>query len=241
VHDSADDHSHARADADVRIRPAVPDDAAAIRRIYAPYIRASPATFRTEVPSTGEIREQIAEKRAADEYPWYVAVADGIDGIDRSHGRNATDSDDGSDATDPDDGSDATDPDHTSGGSTVVGYAYGSRLRDRPAYRWTVETSVYVDRDAQRSGIGTRLYDRLLDTLREQGYCAAYAALGMPNPESAAFHERHGFERVGEFPAAGFKLGEWRDVVWYHRRLREPDGEPDDPRPVSAGDGEYGT
>ena len=187
---------------DVRLRAAAPGDAAAVRRIYAPYVRESAATFRTEVPSVGDVRERIAETRAAEEYPWYVAVAD----------------------------------DAESSGDGVVGYAYASRLRERPAYRWAVETSIYVDRDARRSGIGTRLYDRLLDTLERQGYCSAYAALGMPNPESEAFHERCGFERVGRFPAAGFKLGGWHDVVWYRRALREPDGEPAEPRPLSAVD-----
>jgi phosphinothricin acetyltransferase len=189
-------------DADVRLRVATPEDAAAVRRIYAPYVRDSPATFRTEVPAVERMRRKIREKRAADEYPWYVAVAD-----------------------DPD-ASDGAEP-------KVVGYAYGSQLRERPAYRWAVETSIYVDAAAQRDGIGTHLYERLLGTLRRQGYCSAYAALGMLNPESEAFHERHGFERVGTFPAAGFKLGDWHDVVWYHRRLREPDGDPDEPAPVS--------
>ncbi|WP_049985779.1 GNAT family N-acetyltransferase [Halobellus rufus] len=185
------------ADPDVRLRPARPDDAAAVRDIYAPYVRETPTTFRTEVPSVEHVADEIREKRAAEKYPWYAAV----------------DAD-----------------------STLVGYAYASQLRGRSAYRWVVETSIYVDPDAQRDGIGTRLYDRLLETLREQGYCGAYAALGMPNPESEAFHERHGFERIGAFPAAGYKLGGWHDVVWYHRRLRNPDGEPAEPRPVSAVD-----
>lgn len=119
-------------------------------------------------------------------------------------------------------------------GAGVVGYAYGGRLRDRPAYRWTVETSVYVDPDAHRGGVGTALYERLLGTLRAQGYVAAYAALGMPNPESAAFHEATGFEHLGTFPDAGFKLGAWHDVEWYRRPLREAPEDPDPPRPVSA-------
>mgnify|MGYP006282086141 FL=1 len=201
------------ADSDVTLRPARPADATAVRDIYAPFVRDTPATFRTEVPSVEHVAEEISEKRADDEYPWYVAVGEGRD------------SDGSVDSDDAD--------------AEVVGYAYGSRLRGRRAYRWVVETSVYVDPGAQRGGIGTALYDCLLDTLRRQGYCGAYAALGMPNPESEAFHERHGFERIGEFPAAGFKLGDWHDVVWYHRRLRDPDGEPDEPRPVSDVDAAF--
>ncbi|RDZ95936.1 GNAT family N-acetyltransferase, partial [Haloferax sp. Atlit-6N] len=154
-------------DATVSLRTARPTDAAAIRGIYAPFVRDSPATFRTEVPTVEELESKIRAKRAVDEYPWYVAVSDAV-------GR-----------------------DHE-----IVGYAYASQLRERAAYRWTVETSIYVDPETHRSGVGTRLYDRLLDTLRRQGYCSAYAALGMPNPESERFHERHGFERVRQFPAA---------------------------------------
>jgi phosphinothricin acetyltransferase len=186
------------ADAPVTVRPARPDDAAGVREVYAPFVRNSPVTFRTEVPSVEAVAAEIRETRDADAYPWYVAAADA--------------------------------------GNGVVGYAYASRLRDRAAYRWTAETSVYVAPDAHRGGIGTRLYDRLLGTLRRQRYCSAYAAVATPNPESVAFHEACGFERVGTFPASGFKLGEWHDVVWYHRRLRDPEGKPAAPKPVSAVD-----
>ena len=181
------------------VRPARPDDAAEVRDIYAPFVRDSPATFRTEVPSVEEVAAEIREARAADEYPWYVARGSGGDG-------------------------------------GVVGYAYASRLRDRAAYRWAVETSIYVEPACHRDGVGSRLYDRLLGTLDAQGYCSVYAAIATPNPESVGFHERHGFERVGTFPDSGYKLGGWHDVVWYHRRLRDPAGEPAAPQPVSAVD-----
>ncbi|MDS0293540.1 GNAT family N-acetyltransferase [Halogeometricum luteum] len=122
---------------------------------------------------------------------------------------------------------------------SVVGYAYGDALRERDAYQWAVETSVYVDPDAQRGGIGSALYERLFETLRAQGYVAAYAALGMPNPESVAFHEATGFDHLGTFPAAGFKLGAWHDVEWYRRPLREAPADPDPPRPVSTVDAAF--
>jgi phosphinothricin acetyltransferase len=185
------------------LRPARPGDAAEIRDIYAPFVRDSPATFRTEVPLIEEVTTEISEARAADEHPWYVAV--------RSSG----------------------------GDDRIVGYAYASRLRDRAAYRWTVETSIYVDPACHRDGVGSRLYDRLLGTLGAQGYCSAYAAIATPNPKSVGFHERRGFERIGIFPDSGYKLGEWHDVVWYHRRLRDPAGDPPAPQPVSAVDGTF--
>jgi len=189
-------------EASVTVRPARPDDAAEIRGIYAPFVRDTAVTFRTEVPSVEAVAAEIREARADDAYPWYVAVR----------------------------------PD-TEGPPAVVGYASADRLRERAAYRWAVETSVYVAPDSQGAGVGTRLYDRLLDTLRRQGYCSAYAAVATPNPGSVAFHEAHGFERVGTFPESGFKLGAWHDVAWYRRRLRAPDGEPAPPTPVSAVDG----
>lgn len=192
------------AGAPVGIRPARPEDAPGVRAVYAPFVRDSPATFSTAVPSVDDVAGEIRETRATDEYPWYVATAD-------------------------------------PGEREIVGYASASRLRNRAAYRWTVETSVYVAPDSHRTGVGTRLYDRLLGTLRRQGYCSAYAAIGLPNPESVAFHEARGFQRVGTFPDSGFKLGGWHDVAWYHRRLRDPDGEPAAPKPVSAVAGDDGT
>lgn len=122
---------------------------------------------------------------------------------------------------------------------SVVAYAYGGALRERDAYQWAVETSVYVDPNAHRGGIGSALYERLFETLRAQGYVAAYAALGMPNPESVAFHEATGFDHLGTFPEAGFKLGAWHDVEWYRLALRDAPRDPDPPRPVSTVDAAF--
>lgn len=177
-----------------RLRLARPEDAAAVRDIYAPFVRETPATFTLEPPSVSELREKIRATREGDEYPWFVAEADG----------------------------------------SVVGYAYAAPVRDRPAYRWSVETSIYVDPNHHRGGVGRRLYDRLFDTLRRQGYVSAFAVLGLPNPESEAFHEAYGFDHLADFPAAGYKLGAWRDVGWYRLELRAPPENPDPPRPVSA-------
>ncbi|WP_336135296.1 GNAT family N-acetyltransferase [Natronomonas amylolytica] len=109
----------------------------------------------------------------------------------------------------------------------VVGYAYTGELRKRAAYRWTVELSVYVDRERRGEGIGSALYDALLATLERQGFRSAYGVVTLPNPGSVAFHETWGFERAALLPEAGYKLGEWHDVAWYERALG--DGRPDDP------------
>lgn len=111
----------------------------------------------------------------------------------------------------------------------VVGYAYAGRLRKREAYRWTVELSVYLDRDHRRRGIGSALYAALLYTLDRQGFASAYGAVTLPNPESVGFHESFGFGRVGRFPGAGYKHGAWHDVAWYMRSLNDRGATPTEP------------
>lgn len=103
----------------------------------------------------------------------------------------------------------------------VVGYAYGSSHRERAAYRWSVETTVYVAAGRHRSGIGRALYAELLPALAEAGFCNAYAGIALPNPASVALHEAVGFMRIGSFPRVGYKRGSWRDVAWFHKPLRE--------------------
>ncbi len=102
----------------------------------------------------------------------------------------------------------------------IVGYAYGGPHRERPAYRWSTETSVYVASHAHRQGIGKRLYDALFLRLADAGCCNAYAGVTLPNPASVALHVSTGFSAIGTFPSVGWKLGTWHDVRWFHRRLR---------------------
>ncbi len=106
----------------------------------------------------------------------------------------------------------------------VLGYAYAGPHRERPAYRYSCEVSVYLAPAAQRCGIGSALYGRLLPSLVELGYCNALAVIVQPNPRSLAFHQREGFRPVGVFERAGYKQGRWWDVAWLQKRLRE--GEP---------------
>ncbi len=101
----------------------------------------------------------------------------------------------------------------------VVGFAYGGRHRTRPAYRWSVDVSIYVAEHERRSGIGRALYDDLLSKLADQGYHAAFAGIGLPNPASIALHEALGFEPVGVYREVGFKFGRWHDVGWWQRLL----------------------
>lgn len=102
----------------------------------------------------------------------------------------------------------------------VGGYAYASRHRDRPAYRWSVETSVYVHISRRRLGVGRALYAELFGLLVQQGYYTAFAGITLPNAASVGLHEAMGFEPVGVYRKAGFKLGAWRDVGWWQKALR---------------------
>lgn len=123
----------------------------------------------------------------------------------------------------------------TAGGTgSIAGYTYARRHRDRPAYRWSVEVSVYVADGMRRRGIGRRLYEELFDILRRQGYHNAYAGIALPNPPSVALHESIGFVPVGVYEKVGFKLGRWHDVGWWALRLQPVDGGvPSDPIPYS--------
>ena len=96
----------------------------------------------------------------------------------------------------------------------LLGYAYAGPHRQREAYGWTVESSIYLRAEAQGTGLGSRLYQELLDLVRRQGFRTVLAGLTLPNPASQALHQRLGFQPVGVYPAVGFKGGEWRSVLW---------------------------
>lgn len=102
----------------------------------------------------------------------------------------------------------------------VLGYAYASPHRDRAAYQWSVDTSVYVQPDSHRRGIARQLYTTLLDLLRQQGFYNAYAGITLPNPASEAFHRSMGFEPVGVYQNVGYKFGAWHSVQWLQLALQ---------------------
>jgi phosphinothricin acetyltransferase len=99
----------------------------------------------------------------------------------------------------------------------VLGWASSTRLRPKPAYDRSVETTVYLDPDATGCGLGRLLYDRLLGELEAAGVHRAYAVIALPNPVSVAFHERYGYRRVGLFEEVGYKFDRYWDVAWYER------------------------
>lgn len=101
----------------------------------------------------------------------------------------------------------------------VVGYACSSRLRPKPAYETSVETSIYVAPDAVGRGLGTRLYEELFKSLNGEDVHRAYAGIALPNQASIALHERFGFKRVAHFTEQGRKFDRYWDVGWYEKPL----------------------
>lgn len=176
----------------MKIRAATADDAAAITRIYAPYVVASIVSFETQPPDAAEMARRIAD--GGDLYPWVVACD----------------------------------------GDALLGFAYACAFRTRAAYRFTVETTVYVADGAERRGIGTLLYKALLPVLEAQGYAQAIAAITLPNEASVRLHEALGFHQVGTYERVGFKFREWRSVGLWQRELAALSTRPEEPKPFAS-------
>lgn len=103
----------------------------------------------------------------------------------------------------------------------VAGFAYGAPHRERAAYRWACEVSVYLDERARGRGVGRALYGELFARLADRGFRVILAGITLPNPASVALHESCGLRPVGIYRGVGWKAGAWRDVGWWQLRLGE--------------------
>lgn len=103
--------------------------------------------------------------------------------------------------------------------SHVVGYAYATDFRSRPAYAATRETTVYVDPDHRGRGVGMALMTDLLEALSGAGAHVVVAGITLPNPASVTLHERLGYRHVGTFDQVGYKFGRWHDLGFWQRTL----------------------
>jgi phosphinothricin acetyltransferase len=103
--------------------------------------------------------------------------------------------------------------------AVVVGYAYSTAFRPRPAYARTRETSIYLAPEAAGQGLGRLTYTHLLSLLRDDGVHCAVAVVAEPNPASAALHESLGFQLIGVLSEVGRKFDRWVDTRWYQLRL----------------------
>lgn len=104
----------------------------------------------------------------------------------------------------------------------ILGYAYAGLWRERTAYSWTVETTIYTHAEARRTGVARGLYTALFGALRVQGYCQAIAGIALPNEASVGFHEAVGFIYTGNFEKVGYKFGRWIDVAFWQLELQPP-------------------
>jgi phosphinothricin acetyltransferase len=116
-------------------------------------------------------------------------------------------------------------------GQGVLGYAYATKFRERAAYRYVVETSVYVAGAVQGQGVGRLLYEALIDTLRAQGFTQAISVISLPNDQSIKTHEQVGFRRAGQLREIGFKQGRWVDIGIWQCELNDSAIPPVEPRP----------
>lgn len=101
----------------------------------------------------------------------------------------------------------------------IAGYCYASSFRGYQAYRWDVETSIYIDSDYQNAGIGTALYRALENACTKQGFAVMYACIAYPNPQSVRFHQHCGFTETAHFKKSGYKHGKWIDILFMEKRL----------------------
>lgn len=97
----------------------------------------------------------------------------------------------------------------------ILGYAYGSKFRPRPAYNNTVESTVYVKYTAHGKQIGSKLYAELIQLLKETSLHTVLGVLTIPNPASVKLHEKFGFTQVANLKEVGFKFDEWQNIgIW---------------------------
>ncbi|MBK8219219.1 MAG: N-acetyltransferase [Myxococcales bacterium] len=101
-----------------------------------------------------------------------------------------------------------------------LGFAKAGPHKARGAYAWSADVTVYVAPEAHGRGVGTRLYEVLVPTLRAQGYALLVAGITLPNVASEKLHARFGFERCGTFHRVGFKNGKWHDVGYWELAVR---------------------
>ena len=160
------------------IRPATPQDAAALCAIYNHYVDNTVITFEEVRVKEAEFRARIAKVQDAG-LPWLVADSEG----------------------------------------TPVAYAYAGPWKERSAYRFSVETSVYLAPAHTGKGWGTRLYEALFAELRKTSVHAVIGGIALPNAASVALHERFGMRKVAHFPEVGFKFGRWVDVAYWQLEL----------------------
>jgi phosphinothricin acetyltransferase len=110
----------------------------------------------------------------------------------------------------------------------MAAYAYASSHRERTAYQWCAECSIYIHERFQGKGIGYQLYTLLFEILKQQGYRNVYAVINLPNKPSVKLHEKCGFKWFATYEKVGYKLNKWKNVGWWRLSINDYN---DDPAP----------
>ena len=111
----------------------------------------------------------------------------------------------------------------------ILGYAYAGKHREREAYQWSVESSVYVHPGFYGQGIGHQLYSTLFTLLKQMGFVNVYAGVTLPNEKSIRLHRKMGFQDIGIYRKIGYKQGSWHDVLWMALTIHEQGANPAPP------------
>lgn len=102
---------------------------------------------------------------------------------------------------------------------TLIGFAYASPWKNRSAYRFCLESTLYLAQEATGRGAGRQLYEALLAALRAKAIHSVIAGIALPNPASVALHQKMGFEQVAHFKQLGWKFEQWIDVAYWELTL----------------------
>lgn len=106
----------------------------------------------------------------------------------------------------------------------VVGFAYASEWKSRCSYKYSVESTVYLKQGEMGKGIGSKLYNELINQLMKMDLHAIIGGISLPNPGSVALHEKMGFEKVAQFKEVGFKFEKWIDVGYWELLIDKTTG-----------------
>ena len=178
----------------VVIRPAIPADTEQVAAIFAHYVETSVATFEEVPPTAADWRRRLDEL-GRQNLPFLVAL--GVQGVQGVQGGQGVEAD-----------------------GTVCGYAYASPWRPKPAYRYTVEDTVYISPGHTGRGLGSALLGGLLDGCAAAGARQVIAVIADTGSDvSAALHRRFGFAEAGRLRGVGRKHGRWIDTVLMQREL----------------------
>ncbi len=228
----------------IKLRLATPQDAEALLEIYAPYVKQTAISFEYDVPGTAEFAEHI--EQTLQRYPYLLAYASdeatfANDERDKNFKISASAAGAGSEILPADEARDCTSAAKQNGVNLIVatkqsgvnlkpgqilGYAYASAFKERAAYDWSAECSVYVSQNAHAFGIGRLLYEALQRALGAQNIVDMNACIACGDDEylndaSVRFHERMGFRFVGKFERCAYKFGCWYDMAWMQKPIGE--------------------